>query len=289
MNLENEYLLVEIADKGAEVVKIYDKQKAVDVLWEGNPAFWKRHSPILFPNVRKNYKNTIHIQGKEYPSSQHGFARDHVFTCVKSDESQGIFLLCSDEETKKVYPFDFELYISYVLERKTLSIQWEVKNPTAEPVYFTIGGHPAFRFSGKEERKEDYCLFFPKKEKLQYILINPESGTACVERIYELELNKGMYPLSEEMFSEDALIFDNGQIGEAWICHKDGRPYVGLRCEGFPNFGIWSVEGAPFICLEPWAGRCDNHGFEGDISEKPGMNRVDGHGTFKKQYQIVVA
>lgn len=289
MNLENEYLLVEIADKGAEVVKIYDKQKAVDVLWEGNPAFWKRHSPILFPNVGKNYKNTIHIQGKEYPSSQHGFARDHVFTCVKSDESQGIFLLCSDEETKKVYPFDFELYISYVLEGKTLSIQWEVKNPTAEPVYFTIGGHPAFRFSGKEERKEDYCLFFPKKEKLQYILINPESGTACVERIYELELNKGMYPLSEEMFSEDALIFDNGQIGEAWICHKDGRPYVGLRCEGFPNFGIWSVEGAPFICLEPWAGRCDNHGFEGDISEKPGMNRVDGHGTFKKKYQIVVA
>ncbi len=289
MNLENEYLLVEIADKGAEVVKIYDKQKAVDVLWEGNPAFWKRHSPILFPNVGKNYKNTIHIQGKEYPSSQHGFARDHVFTCVKSDESQGIFLLCSDEETKKVYPFDFELYISYVLEGKTLSIQWEVKNPTAEPVYFTIGGHPAFRFSGKEERKEDYCLFFPKKEKLQYILINPESGTACVERIYELELNKGMYPLSEEMFSKDALIFDNGQIGEAWICHKDGRPYVGLRCEGFPNFGIWSVEGAPFICLEPWAGRCDNHGFEGDISEKPGMNRVDGHGTFKKKYQIVVA
>jgi len=281
--------LVEIADKGAEVVKIYDKQKAVDVLWEGNPAFWKRHSPILFPNVGKNYKNTIHIQGKEYPSSQHGFARDHVFTCVKSDESQGIFLLCSDEETKKVYPFDFELYISYVLEGKTLSIQWEVKNPTAEPVYFTIGGHPAFRFSGKEERKEDYCLFFPKKEKLQYILINPESGTACVERIYELELNKGMYPLSEEMFSKDALIFDNGQIGEAWICHKDGRPYVGLRCEGFPNFGIWSVEGAPFICLEPWAGRCDNHGFEGDISEKPGMNRVDGHGTFKKKYQIVVA
>ncbi|WP_122641636.1 aldose 1-epimerase family protein [Luxibacter massiliensis] len=289
MNLENEYLLVEIADKGAEVVKIYDKQKAVDVLWEGNPAFWKRHSPILFPNVGKNYKNTIHIQGKEYPSSQHGFARDHVFTCVKSDESQGIFLLCSNEETKKVYPFDFELYISYILEGKTLSIQWEVKNPTAEPVYFTIGGHPAFRFSGKEERKEDYCLFFPKKEKLQYILINPESGTACVERIYELELNKGMYPLSEEMFSKDALIFDNGQIGEAWICHKDGRPYVGLRCEGFPNFGIWSVEGAPFICLEPWAGRCDNHGFEGDISEKPGMNRVDGHGTFKKQYQIVVA
>ena len=289
MNLENEYLLVEIADKGAEVVKIYDKQKAVDVLWEGNPAFWKRHSPILFPNVGKNYKNTIHIQGKAYPSSQHGFARDHVFTCVKSDESQGIFLLCSDEETKKVYPFDFELYISYVLERKTLSIQWEVKNPTAEPVYFTIGGHPAFRFSVKEERKEDYCLFFPKKEKLQYILINPESGTACGERIYELELNKGMYPLSEEMFSEDALIFDNGQIGEAWICHKDGRPYVGLRCEGFPNFGIWSVEGAPFICLEPWAGRCDNHGFEGDISEKPGMNRVDGHGTFKKKYEIVVA
>ena len=104
-----------------------------------------------------------------------------------------------------------------------------------------------------------------------------------------MELQDAKYPLSEKLFENDALIFDDGQIEEVWICRKDGTPYVGMKCEGFPNFGIWSVKDAPFVCLEPWAGRCDNRGFEGDISEKPGINKLEGMGTLTKTYQIVVA
>ena len=95
--------------------------------------------------------------------------------------------------------------------------------------------------------------------------------------------------MTEELFENDALIFDNTQIEEAWICHKDGTPYVGVKSEGFPSYGIWSVKDAPFVCLEPWMGRCDNIGFDKEISEKPGINKVESGAVFEKEYQIVVA
>ena len=289
MKLENESLYVEIAEAGAEVTRIFDKKKGTEVLWEGDPQYWKRHSPVLFPNVGKTYRNTVRINGLQYPTSQHGFARDNTFKCIKSAPDTASFLLHSNEETKEVYPFDFELYITYRLEKKTLHVQWKVKNPSDETMYFTIGGHPAFRFADRQEGKEDYCLRFPGKESLEYILIHPESGTGNLDTAFEMKLDHETYPLTEELFVNDALIFDGGQIEEVWICHKDGAPYVGLCCKDFPNFGIWSVKDDPFVCLEPWVGRCDNHGFEGDISEKPGISRLEGQTSFVREYQIVVA
>ena len=90
----------------------------------------------------------------------------------------------------------------------------------------------------------------------------------------------------QEMFENDALIFDHGQISEVWLCRKDGTPRVGMRCEGFPNFGIWSVKDAPFVCLEPWMGRCDDIGFDRELSEKPNVNKVPAGGRFEQSYVI---
>lgn len=288
MKLENELLCVEIAEMGAELTRIYDKQKETDVLWEADPAYWKRHAPVLFPNVGKTYRNTVRINGIQYPTSQHGFARDSSFRCICSKADSASFLLVSGEETKEVYPFEFELVITYKLEGKNIGVKWEVKNPSDETIYFTIGGHPAFRFAGKDEKKEDYILKFPGKEALTYILIDPAEAAPHPELTHELKLEEECVPVTEEMFKDDALIFDNGQIDEVWICHKDGTPYVGMKCAGFPNFGIWSVKDAPFVCLEPWEGRCDNAGFAGDISEKPGIVKLDVKEKYEKEYTIIV-
>ena len=72
-----------------------------------------------------------------------------------------------------------------------------------------------------------------------------------------------------------------------WLCHKDGTPRVGMKCGGFPNFGIWSVKNAPFVCLEPWMGRCDDIGFDRELSEKPDVNKVPAGGRFEQSYVIV--
>ncbi|MBC5684605.1 aldose 1-epimerase family protein [Ruminococcus hominis] len=289
VKLENEFLCVEIAEMGAEVTRIYDKTEDNEILWEGNPVYWKRHSPVLFPNVGKTYKNRVLINGTQYPTSQHGFARDNVFTCIEAANEKASFMLRSSEETKEVYPFDFELHINYKLNKKELTVEWQVKNCGDETMYFTIGGHPAFRFAKPEETKADYVLKVPGKEKLEYVLIDISCGCANVDEVHTLQLSEETYPLSDKLFAKDALVVDNGQIEEAWLCHKDGTPYVGVRSAGFPNYGIWSVEGAPFVCLEPWMGRCDNVGFNAELSEKPNVNKVEAGEKFIKDYTIVVA
>lgn len=289
VKLENEFLCVEIAEMGAEVTRIYDKTEDNEILWEGNPVYWKRHSPVLFPNVGKTYKNRVLINGTQYPTSQHGFARDNEFTCIEAANEKASFMFRSSEETKEVYPFDFELHINYKLNKKELTVEWQVKNCGDETMYFTIGGHPAFRFAKPEETKADYVLKVPGKEKLEYVLIDISCGCANVDEIHTLQLSEETYPLSDELFAKDALVVDNGQIEEAWLCHKDGTPYVGVRSAGFPNYGIWSVEGAPFVCLEPWMGRCDNVGFNAELSEKPNVNKVEAGEKFIKDYTIVVA
>lgn len=289
VKLENEFLCVEIAEMGAEVTRIYDKTEDNEILWEGNPVYWKRHSPVLFPNVGKTYKNRVLINGTQYPTSQHGFARDNEFTCIEAANEKASFMFRSSEETKEVYPFDFELHINYKLNKKELTVEWQVKNCGDETMYFTIGGHPAFRFAKPEETKADYVLKVPGKEKLEYVLIDISCGCANVDEVHTLQLSEETYPLSDELFAKDALVVDNGQIEEAWLCHKDGTPYVGVRSAGFPNYGIWSVEGAPFVCLEPWMGRCDNVGFNAELSEKPNVNKVEVGEKFIKDYTIVVA
>lgn len=288
MKLENEALYVEIAEHGAELTRIYNKRTGEELLWEGDGRFWKRHAPVLFPNVGKTYRNIMRINGKEYPTSQHGFARDSEFQCICAEQTKAGFLLASSGETRQRYPFDFELCIGYELVREGIRVSWEVRNPSEETIYFTIGGHPAFRFAGAGERKEDYLLRFPGKESLRYCLIDPGEEAVDPVRQYDLRLEKECCIVTEQMFERDALIFDGGQIEEAWLCRRDGTPYVGIRCEGFPNFGIWSVKDAPFVCLEPWMGRCDDIGFAGELSQKPNVNAAAPGETFRKEYRILV-
>lgn len=287
MKLENQRLCVEISELGAEVTRIYDKKNNAELLWEADPVYWKRHSPVLFPNVGKTYRNTVLINGTHYPTSQHGFARDSRFKCICEKADSVSFLLASSEETKEVYPFEFELVITYTLKEKSMCVRWEVRNPGEEDMYFTIGGHPAFRFAGKDEKKTDYILKFPGKDSLRYILIDPAEAAADPAKVYTLDLDGECCPVTEEMFENDALIFDDGQIEEVWLCHKDGTPYVGMKCEGFPNFGIWSVKDAPFVCLEPWMGRCDNVGFDQELSRKPDVNMAAPGESFSKEYEII--
>jgi galactose mutarotase-like enzyme len=135
MKMENERLCIEISEHGAEVTRIYDKKKETELLWEGNPTYWKRHSPILFPNVGKTYKNKVKINGISYPTSGHGFARDNDFKCICTKPDKAAFLFSSGEETKEVYPFDFELIVTYILKENSLIVKWEVHNTGDDDIY----------------------------------------------------------------------------------------------------------------------------------------------------------
>ena len=288
--IKNERLSVTIAAHGAELSSIYDKANDRELVWQADPAFWNRHAPVLFPNVGKYYGGHFTYNGTDYTMGKHGFARDTEFEQAASGENFVTYRLCADEESKKVYPFDFVLEITHRLNGNRLTVEWNVKNTDNKEMYFTIGGHPAFNVNVLPDTDfEDYSLVFKEgTEKLSYVLLDAESGTAIGDKVYELELTDSKYALKKDMFDKDALVFDGGQIEWAALALPDGKPYIALESKGFPNFGIWSKPGAPYVCLEPWCGRCDNKGFEGEISEKPGIIALKAGETFKKSYDIIV-
>ena len=285
--LENSRLCIAIDDHGAELSSIYDKDYQREILWQADPSYWKRHAPVLFPNVGRHYKDCWRLDGVQYSSKQHGFARDKDFICVEKTDCSVTHLLKSDDDTKAVYPFDFELFITHTLREQDITVSWNVHNTGTRKMYFTIGGHPAFNVPVLEGTKQtDYYLTFDNRTSIPYLLLDPSSGTAQTEKQYQLELTDGKFLIQPDMFDRDALIFSEGVIQKAGIAFPDGTPYLELCCDGFPNFGIWSVPKAPFICLEPWMGRCDDSVFTGSLFEKQNINEVIPQETFTSQYSI---
>ncbi|WP_353652676.1 aldose 1-epimerase family protein [Ruminococcus sp. AF17-22AC] len=259
------------------------------MLWNADPKYWKRHAPVLFPNVGRFYKDTCLIGGETYTSGQHGFARDMEFTCVEETETSVTHLLEATDATKKAWPYEFQLYITHTLNGRDLTVAWKVVNKDQEIMYFTIGAHPAFNVPVLPDTvQSQYHLTFSGQKELTYCLLHPEYATAMPDQPHTLSLENGTCLIDEHMFDEGALIFDDGQITKAGIVLPDGTPYVEISCEGFPNFGIWSAIGAPFVCLEPWMGRCDNTGYNEELSKKPNINTLKPTEIFDKSYVISV-
>ena len=284
--LENEKICAKISHHGAELTSLFDKQMQQEIIWEADPKHWARHAPVLFPNVGKYYEGTFLHNGKIYTESQHGFARDMNFQCIESSSDSAKFLLKSNEESFKRYPFVFELEIGYKLSDKSITVTWKVNNTGAETMYFTIGGHPAFKVP--YDKFEDYQLYFEGKDSLEYKLLDLGSGTIIADSGVTLSLDNGKCRLRKDMFDSDALVFDKGQIEKLSILSPDGSKYVTLISEGFPNYGIWSKPGAPFVCLEPWVGRADNFGFNEELKNKPGITALSAGESFEISHSIVI-
>ncbi|MDY3917812.1 MAG: aldose 1-epimerase family protein [Candidatus Limivivens sp.] len=278
--MENETLLVEISDHGAELSRIYRKDTGREVLWNADPAFWNRHAPVLFPFVGASNEGVYHYQGREYPMKQHGFARDLEFELVSAGENQVVHRLESSEKTREQYPFDFCLTITHRLEGNRITVGWKVENRTEGILYFTIGAHPAFNVE-----KGSY-LVTEGHEELKFIRIN-EPGTALPE-VYTLKLPGGRLQMPENMFDEGVYIFEDGQLDRVGLAGPDGAPIVTVSCPGFPYVGVWAKPGSSFVCLEPWYGRTDDTGYTGDLSGKTGVQKLEKDGVFEVSYEIVI-
>jgi len=136
-----------------------------------------------------------------------------------------------------------------------------------------------------DERK-DYYLTFGNHEKLEYIRISKEDGTALYKEVKELALSEGKYQVGEHLFDDGVLIFENNQLSEVGIAYPNKEQYINIKCEGFPYVGVWTKPDAPFICLEPWYGRCDDSGFTGELKGKKGVQVLPTHQEFMVKYEI---
>ena len=278
--ISNSNLKASIKHAGAELFSLKNNQEK-EFIWEGNPAFWGKHSPILFPIVGTLKNNKYTINEKEYELPRHGFARDMEFDLISSTENSAVFSLQSTSETLKKYPFEFELQLIYTLHEKTLDIEYKVINKGNSKLPFSIGAHPALALP---ESFENYSIEFEKEEQLKYYLLEND---LISNQTKILETKSNLVPLNYQLFENDALIFKTLQSNSLTI-FENSRPYIKVDFEDLPSLGIWTKEQAPFICIEPWLGYSDTAENSGDLFEKEGILILNVNQSFDSKFSIQI-
>ena len=283
--LENDFLKIEVSSKGAELQRLFHKVHQLDYLWNGDPAFWSKHAPVLFPIVGTLKENTYYYQGKPYKMGRHGFARDKDFILEKQSSTELIFLLHSDVETKKVYPFDFEFRIRYSLDGNELSTEYLVKNTGSSLLLFSVGGHPAFRLPLTPDTVfSDYYLRFDEKENLSRW---PVSSDGLIEtQPIPLLNDTDRLNLLKPLFYQDALVFKYPASSEISVLSAKTSHGICFQMGEFPFLGIWSFKDANFLCLEPWCGIADPVNSNQRLENKEGIEKASPGTMFSRQWRV---
>ena len=296
-HLTNGIIEIDVDEHGAELHGI--RKNGVDYLWQGDPTFWGRHSPVLFPIVGSLWEKKMHVENRIYQMGQHGFARDMDFMLFSQEEDSITYRLVSDGETHDKYPWEFQLDITYKLEGQKVLVIWEVENTSGREMFFQIGAHPAFYYPDFKEENDLKGWFTLSKngkqvENIQHILIG-EKGCADVDHHYLLPLEKTELPglgglaqrLDLHSFDKDAFIIEDSQVDTVTLHKPEGQPWLRLHFDA-PLVGLWSPVGknAPFVCIEPWYGRCDRVGYNGEFKDRDHMNHLEPDEVFRSTYTI---
>ncbi|MBE6782347.1 MAG: aldose 1-epimerase family protein [Ruminococcaceae bacterium] len=278
MKLDNSIISIEIANHGAELKSAV--KDGFEYMWCADEKYWARTSPVLFPIVGSLKDNLYKLDGKVYPMNQHGFARDNEFELIEHDNTSATYLFKDNEETLKKYPFKFELIIKYTLINNIIKIEWTVKNKNDKVMSFSIGAHPAFNL-----KEGDNFFKFDTNNNIVYNLLD-ENGLLDKNSVHTLE-NDGYVKITDDMFDNDALIIENRQAKEVTICDKNKSAYLKVVFDT-ELFGLWSPakKRAPFVCIEPWYGRCDRNDFDGELTKKDYIINISPGEEFNASYKI---
>ena len=285
----NEVLTIEVSEHGAELQSI--RKDDYEYLWQGNPEYWGRRSPVLFPIVGSVWEKCFRVNGKVYEMGQHGFARDMDFELVSAADTEVWYRLESSEKTLAAYPWPFVLEIGYRLEGNSVKVLWKVTNPGETEMYFQIGAHPAFNYPGYDPDAVDRgVVAFDRNDNLQR---SGFKGKGCVDPQARFPIplsDDGMLRLKRDTFDDiDTLMLENDQVHKIVFLKNDSSPYLTVTFDA-PVVAIWSPpkRNAPFFCIEPWYGRCDRADFTGEFKDRDWVNALAPGATFSASYTITL-
>lgn len=267
--------------QGAELTSIQYKGK--EMLFQADKVYWNRHAPILFPIVGKLKDGKTQIEEKQYEMSQHGFARDMEFEEIEKTSNKHQYILKSNEETLRKYPYQFELQVIYEVIENTLNVTYQVKNIDNKTIYFGLGGHPAFNC---EYSNDEYEIIFTEQEdRIEFMKL--KDGLIDIEKADNILVNNKIH-LKEDTFDNDAVIMKN--INSHKVTLKNSRTneqILEFHFDGFPYLAIWSKKGAPFVCIEPWQNTADKIDCNGVFKEKEDIIELKQEEIFTCKYSVV--
>ena len=277
--LSNKCLKVTIDSLGAEIQSINKGGK--ELIWEGDPKFWTGHSPVLFPICGGLKDDKFLYDGKEYNLPKHGFAKTKEFKLESATNEKAVYLLCSDEETLKVYPFRFELKVIYTLDKNKVTVEYNVKNLSDGEMYYSIGAHEAYACPGGID---EYTIKFEKTENFDSMVLDGPLVTTDTVKVAE---SSDKLKLSVNLFTVDSLIFKDLKSRKAWLVNDKTGEQTEISYEGFDYLLLWTIPGAEYICIEPWCGIPDYVNSEYDITKKAGIIKVEKGETSVKTHSMI--
>ncbi len=278
--LSNDLLAIKVKDKGAELSSLLDLRTGREWLWQGDPQFWAKQSPVLFPFIGKIAMDGYRHKGVVFPMTKHGLARDLDFVCVSKNSCSIDLQLRATPATQQMYPFDFMLQIKYLLAGNRLTVSFQVTNLSSVAMHFNLGGHPAFNCPMEQEKWHIRGGALPR----QASLLDKKTGLLSDANI-ALPVDDDSLRLREELFAADALIFPKLPKREVSLVLGEDEACLKFSFADFPVFALWSAPG-PFVCLEPWLALPDKAESSGELCERQGFCCLAPGGQFAASFHI---
>ncbi|MEO5593282.1 MAG: aldose 1-epimerase family protein [Chitinophagaceae bacterium] len=287
ITIENTHLRVVISPKGAELQSIYNKVLQMEYMWSGDPNFWGKKSPVLFPIVGTLKDDTYYYNEKAYQLGRHGFAREMDFSVTAQTAGTITFTLESNEATLAKYPFAFRFDVEYELTENSVKTTYRISNAGKSAMYFSVGGHPAFKIPVAEGAVyNDYYLEFNNPEHAGRWPISKDGLIETMSTEVFNQSNK--LPLSKELFQKDALVFKGLSSNSVVVkCDKNTHGLL-FDFTGFPYLGIWAAKNADFVCIEPWCGIADSVNTDQQLINKEGIHVLQPAKNFERTWSVTV-
>ena len=272
---------------GAELISLKNISTNTEYIWQKNPQYWSKSSPVLFPFIGALKSNEYFYNEKKYSfPKKHGFARDNEFEIYIQKEDYVSFKLSSSKETREIFPFEFNFFINYSLKKNILIIEYIIENLDENKLYFSLGNHPAFNIPTSENiTLNDYFIEFKKDENENLYILNnslfdPQNKLKNIK-------NK-IFNINTEIFNNDVLILKNSNSKIVWLKNYKNNFRLSFKFEGFKHLGFWSKPQAEFICLEAWNGLPDYINHSGNLIEKKDIENLNPKEKYIRKIKIEI-
>ena len=284
--IKNKYLTAKINSIGAEIISVIDNKTNTEFIWQGDKKYWESHSPVLFPQCGRIFNKTYIHDSKEYKMDLHGFARHFEFNLIQKSADSIEMSIDDTEETRKIYPFNFNLTICYTLNKKSIRITFKILNKDKREIYFSYGAHPGFNvpFAGVGSFEDYYVEFSKSSYPIKYFnkngLYDGNDGT------YDIPDNKLF--LKHSLFKLDSSFFFVSNKDTIYLRNKINSNYIKVAYNNMKYFGLWQTEesDAPFLCIEPWFGLPGRQDEICELKNKFDITRLDAKQEHQNFYDI---